>query len=59
MTDFLCFVDKQLTAAQILGLAVGMGQAFDLELAINPSDKVKVRINKLHSLHDNFRRNTN
>ena len=57
MTNFLCFVDKQLAAAQILGLAVGMGQVFDLELAIDPSDKGKFRINKLHSLHDNFRRN--
>ena len=57
--DFLCFIDKQLTAAQILGLTVGMGQAFDLELAIDPSDNIKVRINQLHSLHNNFRRNIN
>ena len=49
MTDFLCFVNKQLTAAQILGLAVGKAaiseieQVLDWELADNPSDKVKVR----------------
>ena len=57
MMDFLCFVDKQLIAAQILGLSVGMGQVFDLELTIDPS--VKVRINNIHGLQDNFRRNIN
>ena len=59
MMDFSCFADKQLTAAQIPEPALGMGQVSDLELAIDPSDKVKVRINKFHILYDNFRRNIN